>query len=179
MSSMTELLAECVALDIQLLPTGDGGLTIESSRDDLTPDLVRRLREHKTEILAIQRDVVVSDSNNDEDLEVVDIDWFKHIDDRDRRQLLGPREYPNPCRYCGCRSRHWSRCPTRFDDELTTVAQGQFRGRRLDDCPTSFLHQLVRAGWMWASPELQNEARRILYLRINYLTDRQLSDIMT
>lgn len=52
MSGLAELLAECDAHGIRLVPAGDGGLTVDAPAGCLTPDLVERLRAHKAELLA-------------------------------------------------------------------------------------------------------------------------------
>ena len=53
MTDPSKLLATCETLGIRLLPTGDGGLTIDGPRESLTPELIGRLRMHKTELLAM------------------------------------------------------------------------------------------------------------------------------
>jgi hypothetical protein len=53
MTGVAELLADCGAQRIRLLPAGGGGLTINAPKGALTPDLLGRLTAHKAEILAI------------------------------------------------------------------------------------------------------------------------------
>ena len=53
MTGPSQILATCDALGIRLLPTGDGGLTIDGPEGSLTPELIGRLKMHKTELLAI------------------------------------------------------------------------------------------------------------------------------
>jgi hypothetical protein len=55
MTGLDELLADCDARGIRLVPAGDGGLTIDAPKDALTPDLIGRLKSHKAELLAILR----------------------------------------------------------------------------------------------------------------------------
>ena len=55
MSVLAELLADCDAHGIRLLPDGEDGLTIDAPRDALTPDLVERLKAHKGALLATLR----------------------------------------------------------------------------------------------------------------------------
>jgi hypothetical protein len=50
--SLTDLLAECEAQGIRLLPADRGGLTIDAPHDALTPELTERLRRHKAELVA-------------------------------------------------------------------------------------------------------------------------------
>jgi hypothetical protein len=52
MNELVNLLAECHALDIQLIPTGDGRLTIDAPEARLTADLIDRLKTHKPELWA-------------------------------------------------------------------------------------------------------------------------------
>ena len=54
-STLADLLAECDAHGIRLLPADDGGLTIDAPQDALTPDLLDRLKAHKAELLAMLR----------------------------------------------------------------------------------------------------------------------------
>ncbi|MEX0701297.1 MAG: hypothetical protein WD069_04310 [Planctomycetales bacterium] len=56
MSDAPELLARCRALDIRLLPVGDGELTIDSPAGSLSPDLIERLKASKREVLALLND---------------------------------------------------------------------------------------------------------------------------
>ncbi len=55
MTDLAELLADCDARGIQLLPAGHGGLTIDAPQDALTPDLLDRLKAHKADVLALLR----------------------------------------------------------------------------------------------------------------------------
>jgi hypothetical protein len=50
-SALWELLAECEARGIHLVATGSDGLTIDSPRDSLTPQLLTQLKSHKLALL--------------------------------------------------------------------------------------------------------------------------------
>ena len=50
---VAELLTECDAIGIRLVPAGKGGLTINAPQEVLTPDLVERLRTNKSELVAL------------------------------------------------------------------------------------------------------------------------------
>ena len=52
MTELQELLADCEARGIGLIPAGDAGLTIDAPEGALTPDLVERLKACKAELLA-------------------------------------------------------------------------------------------------------------------------------
>ncbi len=52
-AALAELLADCHAHGIRLLPAPDGGLTIDAPQDALTPGLVARLKAHKAALLAL------------------------------------------------------------------------------------------------------------------------------
>ncbi len=60
MTGLAELLADCVAFGIRLLPTHDGGLNIDAPQDALTPDLIERLKTSKLILLATLRADCVS-----------------------------------------------------------------------------------------------------------------------
>jgi hypothetical protein len=49
----SELLRECGDRGIYLSPTGDGGLAVDAPQAALTPELLARLKVHKTELLAM------------------------------------------------------------------------------------------------------------------------------
>lgn len=57
LSLLAGLLAECDAHGVQLLPVGDGGLTIDGPQEAMTPDLLDRLKAHKADVLAALRSV--------------------------------------------------------------------------------------------------------------------------
>jgi hypothetical protein len=48
---VAELLTECDAIGIRLVPASGGGLTIDAPQEVLTPDLVDQLRIHKADLL--------------------------------------------------------------------------------------------------------------------------------
>ena len=52
MNHLAELLADCDACGIRLLPASNGGLAINAPQDTLTPDLLNRLKAHKSAILS-------------------------------------------------------------------------------------------------------------------------------
>jgi hypothetical protein len=55
MTGPVELLAECEALGIRLIPAGEGELTIKGPKGALSPDLIQRLKGQKAALLELQR----------------------------------------------------------------------------------------------------------------------------
>ena len=55
MTGLDELLADCDARGIRLLPSSDGGLTLDAPQDAVTPELLDGLRQHKSELLKLLR----------------------------------------------------------------------------------------------------------------------------
>lgn len=60
MSGLAELLDECDAQGIRLIPSGNGGLTIDAPDDALTPGLMARLTTHKADLLAFLRPMPIA-----------------------------------------------------------------------------------------------------------------------
>ncbi|HUY88705.1 MAG TPA: hypothetical protein VMV10_08220 [Pirellulales bacterium] len=55
MSGLAQLLTDCEARGIRLLPAGDGGLTIDAPQGALTAEQIARLKAFKRELLALLR----------------------------------------------------------------------------------------------------------------------------
>jgi hypothetical protein len=55
LSALANLLSDCDTQGIRLLPSGDNDLTIDAPPDTLTPDLLDRLKTHKSELLVTLR----------------------------------------------------------------------------------------------------------------------------
>ena len=53
--TLADLLAECDAGGIQLIPAADGSLTVDAPDNALTPELLERLKAHKADLLTILR----------------------------------------------------------------------------------------------------------------------------
>ena len=56
MTGLNELLADCDARGIRLLPSSDGGLTMDAPQDAVTPELLDELRQHKSDLLRLLSD---------------------------------------------------------------------------------------------------------------------------
>lgn len=69
-------------------------------------------------------------------------DYWEHISDADREYLLGPREFPAPCPWCGGRIRHNSTCVTwTWEPELPF---GKHKGKKVSAVPLDYLRWLVK-----------------------------------
>ena len=64
MKRPAELMADCDARGIRLLPAGDGGLTIDAPRDALSPELMARLKSYKGELLGRLRPATAPDAGS-------------------------------------------------------------------------------------------------------------------
>jgi hypothetical protein len=53
MTARAVLLIDCYTRGIRLLPAADSGLTIDAPQDDVTPDLIERLKAQKSGLLSI------------------------------------------------------------------------------------------------------------------------------
>ena len=53
MTGLAQLLVDCDACGIRLLPASDGRLTVEGPEDALSPELMDRLKTNKGELLAM------------------------------------------------------------------------------------------------------------------------------
>lgn len=134
----------------------------------MSAEMIQRLVSHKPEILTILAGDGSTKQIAPDRESVTNHDWFDHIDPSDHRILLGPRKFPDACKFCCLRSRHPSGCPVRHIDELTQLPNGQFRGKRLDQCPTNYLRQIVKFEWRWVPEALKSEAERIIYRRQHF-----------
>lgn len=76
-SLLADLLADCHAHDIRLLEAEGGGLEIDAPQDTLTPDLLVRLKAHKSDLLAILRRDPKAHAINLTDAEAV---WHAALD---------------------------------------------------------------------------------------------------
>src|SRR5262245_26706431 len=75
-SCLLELAADCDAKRVRLVAGRDGSLTIDSPRGALTPELLNRLKAHKTEILALllrAQDVDVARAPGAEPTHIIDL----------------------------------------------------------------------------------------------------------
>ena len=75
------------------------------------------------------------------------------ITDVDRAYLLGPRERPTPCLWCGGRTRHGALCEELHKGWELKLPWGAHRGKRLSEVPTDYLN------WLLRKADLQSELR--------------------
>lgn len=86
---------------------------------------------------------------------------WEGISSEARDHLLGPRERPAPCPWCGGRTRHGALCVELRASWEPTLPFGKHRGKRLSDVPTDYLRWLLRN-----SHSLDSELRTAITERI-------------
>jgi hypothetical protein len=77
-----------------------------------------------------------------------------------RAHLLSPRNYPEPCVWCGGRLRHAAMCEEMHRDR-TRLTFGKHRGKRIEDVPEDYLKWL-----RGSSVTLDPEVRRAIEKRL-------------
>lgn len=71
-------------------------------------------------------------------------EWhWRHLRDADRDYLLGPRDWPDPCPWCGGRLVHSAACDELRRQWVPVMPFGKHRGRRVDELPTDYLDWLL------------------------------------
>ena len=95
-------------------------------------------------------------------------DYWSCISAEDRAYLLGPREYPSPCLWCGGRLRHNPQCVTwTWEPEMPF---GKHKGKKVSDVPLDYLRWLAKN-----SVRLDEELRSAIERRLeNVLPDKTL-----
>ena len=123
------------------------GITIEahgdrlrySPRSAVTPDLAQRMKAHKAALLAIlagetwQPEASISDWHD-----ANEANW-QAISDADRDYLLGPRDWPDPCLWCGGRLSHHAVCDELRREWVPIIPFGKHRDRRADELPADYI----------------------------------------
>jgi hypothetical protein len=113
-----------------------------SPRSAVTPDLAGRMKAHKAALLAILASEpwepeVSQDAN--------DANW-QAIRDADRKHLLGPRNWPAPCSWCGGRLIHRAACNELRQEWVPIMPFGKHRGRRVDELPADYIDWILIKG---------------------------------
>ena len=110
-----------------------------SPRSAVTPDLAHRMKAHKAALLAILAGEpwppdVTDDVNK----------WhWENITSADRDYLLGPRNWPAPCPWCGGRSVHRPACNELRREWVPIIPLGKHRGRRTDELPADYIDWIL------------------------------------
>jgi uncharacterized protein (DUF3820 family) len=89
-------------------------------------------------------------------------DWFEHISEYDLAYLSGPRQYPDPCPWCGLRLSHTAACQQLHDEWSMLMPFGKHKGTLVRRVPVSYLKWLSRRN---VSGELREEIERVLRQR--------------
>lgn len=86
-------------------------------------------------------------------------DWhWQQIDDVDRDYLLGPRNWPAPCAWCGGRLAHRLACAELRRECIPVIPFGKHRGRRVDALPRDYIGWVLGRGI--GSDGFRNELQR-------------------
>lgn len=126
--TVEDLIVDCDAQGIRLLPADDGKLTIDAPHDALTPDLLSRLRTQKSELLAVLQCATGTAETNEDDVPPVCEGPCQRLDDHPFLQSCTPASprWPDAQRYDG-----GSSCDPANDFTLEPVGP--------DDWPADYL----------------------------------------
>jgi hypothetical protein len=80
--------------------------------------------------------------------------YWQNISDEDRAHLLGPRNWPKPCAWCGGRVAHSPACKELRKGWELKMPFGKHKGVALSDVPSHYLQRLV-----WFNVKMSNELR--------------------
>jgi len=70
-------------------------------------------------------------------------EWWHLVSDDDLEHLLGPRNWPGPCPWCGGHLRHSQACREQTESWLPTMPFGKHKGERIDTLPVDYCRFLV------------------------------------
>lgn len=138
------------------------GITIEAHDDRLryaprsavTPELERLLRAHKEALLAHFAGEPYEPRVSEEANEA---NW-QAISDADRDYLLGPRDWPDPCPWCGGRLVHSETCRELRRQWSPVIPFGKHRGRRADELHRDYIDWILAKGI--GDKDFRDELRR-------------------
>ena len=130
----TDLLAHLSAIGVTV--GVEGGRLWYKPRSAAPAELVVQMRSLKGELVEalgtkLTEAVAPSDAENEF--------YWQQVKAEDQVYLLGPRNWPDPCVWCGGRLRHSSFChdlQKSWESELTF---GKHKGRRISDVPLDYL----------------------------------------
>ena len=113
------------------------GLTIQVDGDRLAVRGPRSAEALARRVLDLKADVMAAMSGQLDK----PIDWWQHITDEDREYLTTPRNWPDPCLWCGGRLRHNPMCVVLTWEPV--LAFGRHKGKRLSKVPKDYLLWLL------------------------------------
>ena len=70
--------------------------------------------------------------------------YWSQISEANRRYLLGPRNWPDPCVWCGGRLCHSEMCNVLHEHWAPRLEFGKHKGQRIKDVPTDYLQWLIK-----------------------------------
>ena len=120
----------------------------------MTPDLLQRLTDLKSEILATysssaapnRTTVIFKVEDGGGEPATGETDYWPLISDQDYRYLTGPRLWPRLCPWCGGRTVHSELCRELRSSWEPLFPFGKYRGRRVSEAPVSYCRWLMQSG---------------------------------
>ncbi len=148
-----QLMSDLARLGIRI--EADGDRLRYWPRSAVTPDLFGRMKAFKLELLSISRHnreatavarTVCELPQQSDASDFIDAnDWYwENIDEADRERLLGPRNWPSPCAWCGGRTVHSAACDELRRGWIPVFSFGKYRGRRADTVPRQYIDWVLR-----------------------------------
>ena len=113
------------------------------------------------DILSIPEDGCLLDVPEPSDVAVYNEECWASITDADKAYLLGPREQPAPCSWCGGRTRHGAMCAELHRSWEPVFPFGKHAGKGLSVVPDSYLQWLLHSGCSLDSELKQAITRRV------------------
>lgn len=147
-----DLLAELKRLGVTVSARGDR--LRYSPRSAVTPDMAKCMKAHKAAVLAILAGETWEPGISEE----ATLANWRAINDADRDFLLGPRNWPAPCPWCGGRLVHRVVCDELRREWVPTIPFGKHRGRRADELPNDYIDWILSKGA--GSEGFRDELRR-------------------
>lgn len=138
--SVRDLLVELAGRGITIEARGDR--LRYSPRSAVMPDLAERMKAHKAALLAM---LTGEPCEPEVSHEANEAQW-QAISDADRDYLLGPRDWPGPCPWCGGRLVHRAACDELRREWMPIIPFGKYRGRRADELPADYIDWILGRG---------------------------------
>jgi len=93
------------------------------------------------------------------------------VRDEDAGHLLGPRDWPAPCTWCGGRLVHSQTCRELRDGWAIRFGFGKHKGQRVDRVPREYLE------WLWSSGSIANADLKAAIAKILGVPDSPRHDM--